>query len=191
VENISSLISVISMDELRNIFSFIAIVISLISMFFSLFLWRKSNKPIITAIINTGSPDNPHPSDTLDLIVYNSGNRPATNIKLRINPRLWFRLRYPNKFTYYELNSIFNENVTEKDVELIQRIFSNEVEIPILINGDKIETAFGCLNYIKIGSKLPITIIYSDLDNRKHKSRLKLIMNSPKGFGGSTWKRTR
>lgn len=177
------------MDILKSVIDqlSLALIISCISLFMTGKLWLKTNKPIVTAIINLNFPDNPSPSSPLKLIIYNSGNRPATNIKLKVNPRIWFKVRFPIMSVDHEIKSIFNEKASIKDIDFIKKIFSKEVEIPVLINGKDIETAFGSFNYIKVGSQLPIIIEYSDLDNKKHKSKLTLLMLDPKGFGGGIW----
>lgn len=165
----------------------IPMIISTISLCLTVVLWRKTNKPIVTAIIFVDSPDNPNPLDTLNLIIHNSGNRPATSIRLEINPRLWFKLRHPKMSADYELKSIFNDKAAEEHMKFIKNIFSKESELSILLDGEKFPTSFGSFYFIKVGSHLPIIIKYSDLENRNYKSKLKLSIRDRKGFGGGTW----
>ncbi len=71
--------------ELSSLFfSAAALVISTFSFYFSRRSWRESNRPIITTRISTNSGGNV--GSTLDLIVENTGNRPAKNVRLKVDP---------------------------------------------------------------------------------------------------------
>jgi len=60
-----------------------ALIVSAFSFYFSIKSWRESNRPLITARVSTHSGGNV--GCALDLIVENTGNRPARNIRLIVN----------------------------------------------------------------------------------------------------------
>lgn len=115
-------------ETLRTIFMGIATLIAVFSYFNTVRLWRKSNRPIVSAVIETESSGNI--ATTYNLLIINSGNRPAVNISLKLKLS----------------NEDFKQCITQEiDNEITQRIldcFRSEAIIPLLINGDKIANYF-------------------------------------------------
>jgi hypothetical protein len=117
---------------------------------------------------------------TFNLIVANSGNRPATQIRLTALPS--------------DIESLLNEKSTENRKQSIKQCFSEAAIIPLLRNGEELETAFGAftdstaneawLNYDKT---INITVNYADLEGHNYKSHLPLRVYARRGFGGSVW----
>src|SRR5207253_2719998 len=61
-----------------------ALVISILSFYFSIKSWRESNRPLITARVSSlGMGGNV--AIPLSLVVENTGNRPAKNIQLTVD----------------------------------------------------------------------------------------------------------
>src|SRR4051812_28354436 len=75
-------------------FSTAALVVSLISFYFARKSWRESNRPLVVARIVTHSGGNV--GTTLDLLVENTGNRPAKNIRLTVDPEALKTALAPN-----------------------------------------------------------------------------------------------
>lgn len=61
-------------------FSVVALIVSVLSFYFSIKSWRESNRPLVTARVSNKSAGNVAAS--LILVVQNTGNRPAKNVTL-------------------------------------------------------------------------------------------------------------
>lgn len=165
-------------DEIRTAISVAAFVVSLASVYFSRRSWLQSNRPIVTTFIaehHTGDVAN-----IFKLVVSNTGNRPATNIRLRASAK--------------DLSSLVKPTARLERKDNINQCFSDSATIPILRNGEELSTAFGAFTpngvddeWLNYGAQIQIKIEYSDLDGRNYKSALPLKIYAREGFGGSTW----
>lgn len=157
--------------------SFIAMFISLLSYLFTMRPWYETYRPIVTARIETHASGNM--ATASDIVVYNTGNRPATNISLRTDKKV--------------LEKAFGENTSETLKMEILSCFSDEGIIPLLQPGNSILNGFGMTgkdeSTLKYGSRIPITIEYKDLNGRKFKSNQTLLFKDPEFFAGSGWAR--
>lgn len=167
----------ISSDDIKTIISAIAIGISIASLFISRKSWLQSNRPIVTAFITTSIGNN---ACVFNLIISNTGNRPATNVCLRAKNN--------------DIESLFDNNATEDKKQSTRRCFSKESTIPVLRNGEELETAFGAYTpthdnqpWLNYDIKIIATIEYSDLEGRCYKSTMPLRLFARNGFAGSTW----
>ena len=67
-----------------------------------------------------------------------------------------------------------NKTVSKELQSMIYRCFADETVIPLLINGKEISTGFGMTsrnleeNVLSYGSKIPVVIIYCDLNNKTY-----------------------
>jgi hypothetical protein len=100
-----------------EIIAFLAIV----GFFNTRWLWKESNRPIVSALVETHSAGNV--ATMFNLTVINSGSRPAINIKLTIDD-------------YKEFEKCI-QNSDNKMIEQITRCFSEYATISLLINGEK------------------------------------------------------
>lgn len=167
----------ISSDDIKTIISAIAIGISIASLFISRKSWLQSNRPIVTAFLSTTGGNT---AAIFNLVISNTGNRPATNIRLYAKTE--------------DIESLFDKNASEDKKSSTRLCFSEKSLIPILRNGEDIETAFGAyaptaenhpwLNY---DVQINITVKYSDLDGRRYTSAMPLRLFSRTGFAGSEW----
>lgn len=155
-----------------------AAVISLSSLGMSLALWRRSNRPVVTAFIQEHAPGNL--ATAFNLVVSNTGARPATNVRLHVSAD--------------EIEKLFDPKVEALRRESIKTTFSVESEIPLLRNAEELTTSFGAVTsephnkpWLRYGSVASILITYKDLDGRAFKSRLPLKVYTRRGFGGGTW----
>ncbi len=106
----------------------VAVVVSLISLAFSVFSWRESHRPIVTARLRVRE-ESGNAGAALELIVENTGNRPAVNIRLTADPEA--------------LNETFlapKGDPLRKDIEYC---LSGEPFIPCLDPGKAVTNAFG------------------------------------------------
>ena len=163
--------------ELTVAFSFLAIIISILSYLFTKRSWYETYRPIVTARIETN--DSGNVSAAFDIVVYNTGNRPAVNIRLRADKEV--------------LEKAIEENGPEVLKKEIHACFSDEATIPLLQSGNSISNAFGMTgrneSTIKYGSRIPISIEYNDLNKRKYKTKQILIYRDTTFFAGTGWEK--
>lgn len=154
--------------------SIIALLIAVLSYHFSIRSWRETNRPIVTAKVDTHSSGNK--GTALNLVVSNTGNRPAKNIRLSAD-------------TEY-LKSFLNEKINELP-ESIQCCFSDRGIIPILENGREVTNSFGTIAtdapVWKGDQTTEIRLSYEDLDGRKFSHLIPIFITNNKGFAGSFW----
>jgi len=161
--------------EPATIISIFALVISIISTWFAVHSWRQAHRPLITARVSiTGG----NVAAALTIVVENTGNRPARNIKLSALEEDVIACLAPGQ------NRIIPEE--------IRSIFFNNIVIPVLANDRAVSNAFGLINKSS-GSIwipnfiLPITIYYEDIGGRKFTSNLNLQSAYENAFAGSSW----
>ncbi len=109
-----------------------------------------------------------------NLLVENTGNRPATDIQLQVDRDV--------------LKSAMKPDCSLSTAE-ITNCFDPHYTIPVLGNGQSTLTAFGkttdkddCMWIAD--SRFPITIKYSDLDERRYRSKVTLFIFDSTGFAG-------
>lgn len=167
----------INADELRTLFTGLAVAVSLFSLLLSHRAWIRSNRPIVVAAIETLEGGNL--AIPLNLTVMNSGNRPA------------LRIRFHAKKS--DITKILHNPSGRSIEEAIYKCFSADAEIPLLLDGKTVTNSFGFLSVNKDNSSwidkstLKIKVSYFDLDGRKYKSVLNLVIKGEKGFAGSIW----
>jgi len=161
--------------EPATVISIFALVISITSTWFAVHSWRQAHRPLITARVSiTGG----NVAVALAIVVENTGNRPARNIKLSAREEDVIACLAPGQ------NSIVPEE--------IRSIFFNNIVIPVLTNGRAVSNAFGLINQSSASIwipnfMLPITIYYEDIEGRKFTSNLNLQSTYENAFAGSSW----
>lgn len=157
--------------------SLIAVLVSLLSYLFVKRSWYETYRPIVTARIETHASGNM--ATVFNIVVYNTGNRPATDIRLRADEKV--------------LERAFKENAPETMKSEIRACFSDEGTIPLLHSGNSTSNGFGVAgkdeSTLKYGSRIPITIEYKDLNRHKLKSKQTLLFRDSTFFAGSGWER--
>ena len=157
-----------------------ALLISLLSLLFQEFQWRRSTRPIVSAYLcNTFPNEKISSSVDLNLIIINTGTMPATDIRIRAKES--------------DIKKIFGDEINEVDKDIVTNCFDNKRTTPLLLNGNKAETFFGHCEQInatswkglKYDSWLPIKITYRDLNKRKYRTSIKLKLRDSYGFGGA------
>lgn len=169
------------MEYLNLSISVIAISFSFCSLCFTYKFWHESNRPIVTAYIEVFKEGNI--STVFNLIVVNSGSRPANDIQLKAKNE--------------DIDSIMHEDADKSLKKIVHNCFQEDSKISILNHGESLSTSFGCIstspenNLLKPLSELPVTIVYSGLSKKKFKTKLNLYVGRREGFGGGVWnKRT-
>jgi hypothetical protein len=167
------------MEELRTSLVAFAVAVSLASLYLSRKLWLQSNRPIVTAAIVDYASGNM--GAVFNLVVSNTGNRPATNVRLNAKPE--------------DINKLMVASVEEGKRQSIYNCFSNEAMISLLKNGEELTTSFGSISHprskdqwLKYGAKITIEITYDDLEGRSYRSIVPLKVYAREGFGGGVWK---
>ena len=167
-----------SIEELRTIISVAALIASAISLYFTRRFWLQSNRPIITAFVDEHSSGNV--STTFNLVVSNTGNRPAVNIRLYASNT--------------DLESLLDKEATKSHVDEVINCFSKESTITILRNGEELTTAFGAFSgdqsvgkWLNYGAQISIIVTYEDLDRRSYKAHMPLKIYARHGFAGAIW----
>jgi hypothetical protein len=169
-------------DDWKTIFSAGAIGVSLVSLLFARRSWLQTNRPIVSATVETFSGGNR--AITYNLVVSNTGNRPAVNVRLFVNE--------------IELNaamSFDSKNCDESgkvDYNNILRCFSEKGEIALLRNGADVSNSFAYTSgngksFWIYDARIPIIIKYFDLEGRKYNASQKLIVKDSEGFAGGMW----
>jgi hypothetical protein len=166
-------------NNIRTICTAIIAVASVFSFWNTIRLWQKTYRPVLSAFVETSSSGNI--ATFYNLIIVNSGNRPAKNINLKLN------------LNDQEFAQCVTQDINSTEVTNIRKCFSKEAEISLLVDGSKKSAAFGLVsarnadNIWKYESVLPIEITYQDLDDKHYKSKLNLIIKDSKSFSGISW----
>ena len=153
-----------------------ALAVSVLSFYFARKSWRESNRPLIT-VRTTSFGDGGNVGIPLSLLVENTGNRPAKNIRLMVaDGVLDAALAVPPS------------DVLRKRVE---SCFTDAAVIPVLANGRSTSNGFGFLSADKptwkMHTRFEINVTYQDLDDTQYKHKIPLLIADDAGFAGSHW----
>lgn len=152
-----------------------ALIISLASLFMTVNLWRRANRPILTARVTTHSGGSE--GIALNLLIENTGNRPACEVRLRARER-------------DVLAALVDPTSTQLPSDAKRCFFSNII-IPVLANGKTASNAFGVLGGEKAtwrsGAKFSVQIRYRGLDGGTYRSKMILVLSDDAGFAQSFW----
>ncbi len=159
-----------------------ALILSGLSYYFAKRSWGESHRPLVTARVvscGTGLGDS-QSAASLNLVVENSGNRPARNIRLTVAEQ--------------GLAVAFANNLPDEERETIRGCFSARFTIPVLPNGAATSNAFGHVSFKadadwKLHSRVPIIVHYEDLDGRTFRHGQELFVADNSGFAGTHWSR--
>jgi hypothetical protein len=157
------------------VISLIAAAVSVMSLAFAMYSWRQANRPLVSARISTASGGSD--AIALNIIVENTGNRPARDVQLIASPKDVSAALAPEW-----------KNGIPPDA---QRCLLEDLSIPVLANGRSTSNAFGYLAGTKgpwrSGAEIPIRIKYRDLGLRRFRSKLRLLLADDAGFSQSFW----
>lgn len=154
-----------------------AFLVSVMSFYFSIKSWQETNRPIVTVRVTTNSSG--ENITFLDLLVENTGSRPAKNIKLSVDRS--------------KLESALLKGPDQPTRQRIEKCFSNQTSIPMLANGKAITNSFGILSHDDRSDwnrydTFDVQVHYQDLDGRGYKHTIPLLIINDEGFAGGVWK---
>ena len=154
----------------------IAVLVSSLSYMFTKRSWYETYRPIVTARIETHVSGNV--ATVFNIVVYNIGNRPATDISLHADQKV--------------LEKVFEDNASDTMKNEIKACFSTKGIIPLLHPGNSVSNGFGLAGNreatLKYGSRIPITIKYKDLNRKNIKTKQTLLFRDTTYFAGSGWR---
>jgi hypothetical protein len=153
-----------------------ALVVSVIALGLSISYWRKSFRPIVTAMVKTHSAGNV--VTALDLELLNSGSLPAKNIRLIAN--------------HDQVNAALGIDSSEENQRRWLSCFYPENIIAILHNGERIRCSFGTSRendggFWKYKAELPITIQYEGWFGKKYFQEQVIQITDSDSFTGFMW----
>lgn len=145
--------------------------IALVSLFFAVYSWRQANRPLVSARVT--SQDGGNAGIALNLLVENTGNRPARDVRLMAKES--------------DVLAALQQAAIPKDA---QRCFFSGIEIPVLANGRSTSNGFWHLGQPgswRAGAKIPVKIKYRDLSGRRFSSKVQLFLADDAGFAQTFW----
>lgn len=153
-----------------------ALVVSIISLALSVYFWRRSFRPIVTAMVKTHGAGNV--ATAFDLEILNSGSLPAKNIRL-----------------YTEQDRVVAALGADSGQENKRRwlsCFEPENIIAILHNGESIRCSFGMSRendggFWKYKAEIPITIRYEGWFGKKYIQEQVIQFIDSYSFTGFSW----
>lgn len=147
-----------------------ALLISIASFIFAVLSWRESHRPIVVARISTERGGNV--ASPVELVIENTGNRPAINVSLEASPE--------------DLDRVLNSEASDAEWAGVKRCFESDTYIPVLGNGQRVTNAFG--SFQETGSTwiykqtLIVGIRYESLKGRKFFNRVPIWLVDNRGF---------
>jgi hypothetical protein len=153
-----------------------ALIVSILSFYFSIKSWRESNRPIVT-VRTTSFGSGGNVGIPLSLLVENTGSRPAKNVRLTVESGA--------------LESALAAKPGDALRSHVESCFSGRGVIPVLANGKSVSNGFGFLSAgaptWKANSRFEIDVTYEDLDGTRYKHKISLLIADDAGFAGGHW----
>ncbi|WP_218511728.1 hypothetical protein [Variovorax sp. dw_308] len=165
-------------ENLKLAISLVALAISLISLYFTRVNWIQSNRPVVSAFVTEHASGSN--AATFNLVLANTGNRPAVRVRL-VAP-------------HESIRRLVEPSISEKRFKMIEHNFLSRSEVPLLRNGEELVTSFGAFTpddpegkWLNYGAETEVTIRYSDLEGRVYVSKQPIKVYAREGFGGGVW----
>src|SRR5450759_464420 len=151
-----------------------ALLISFCSLLASVYFWRRSFRPIVSAAVKTHAAGNE--AILYDLVVLNSGTVPARNIRIRATEK--------------SLTAAFGRDASAENKERWLACF-NQV-IGLLQNNDRVSCSFGTTKAADAGfwkhdAAISITIVYEGWFGRKYIDEQNIQIADSDSFTGYSW----
>lgn len=170
------------MATLAIVISISAVAVSIVSVLIGRHHWRETYRPPVTAFVDEHWPG--ETSSAFDLVVANSGTRPAVGIRLVADP--------------VDIERLIEPGAPEHLANEVRSCFSAEAIIAVLRNGEELRTAFGSYQgeqspskWINYGAQINVRVEYNDLQGRCFVERMPLRIFVRQGFAGTVWTRTK
>lgn len=150
-----------------------SLLVSFTSLLLSLFIWRRSHRPIVTAAVKTHKADSQ--SIEYDLVILNSGTIPAKNIQIRAEENSLAAALGPAASAQFK----------EKWLAAFVR------EILILQNNDRVSCSFGYTTanggFWKHDAIITIVIKYKGWFGKKYEDKHPIQIADSDSFTGYQW----
>lgn len=153
-----------------------ALIISVIALGMSVYFWRRSFRPIVTAMVKTHVSGNL--ATMFDLEILNSGSVPAKNIRLKTQPT--------------DIDKALGKDATPDNKRRWLCCFEAENMINILHNNTSVKCSFGQCKandqgFWKYTAKIPITIEYVGWFGKKYIQNQDIQIMDSNSFTGYHW----
>lgn len=181
---VASIVAAVTWKRLENspsgsidtLVAYIALVVSFMSLLLSVHFWRKSFRPIVTAMVKTHAGGDE--AILYNLVLLNSGTIPAKRIRITADPT--------------SLAMALGSDATLENRNRWLGCFEQEVSVPVLHNGDKISCSFGTTKGIDAGfwkykSTVKVNIIYQGWFGSEYEEQQELQILDSKSFTGYSW----
>jgi hypothetical protein len=159
-----------------TIVALIALAVSVLSFGYSFYFWRRSFRPIVTAMVKTHGADSG--GIYYDLVLLNSGTIPAKNVSIKPDPT--------------SLAAAFGRDATEANQRRWLAAFDPTNTVSIIHNGDRVLCSFGETDgldggFWKYKSKISVTIEYEGWFGKKYKQAQEIQIIDSDSFTGFMW----
>lgn len=165
---------------MATFFSTAALIVSLVSFLITIWLWRESNRPVVTARIKTHRGGNIAILYLLEVV--NSGARPAKNVRLHVELQEVIDAVLPVAMSHTDYGQVLRS---------IKRCFEKRAEIPILLNGEAVTNSFGHTSiespFWSPGATLQLAISYQGLEGQRYRSTVTIKIDDTAGFAGTSY----
>ncbi|MCS3360921.1 hypothetical protein NYL07_13950 [Xanthomonas translucens pv. translucens] len=154
-----------------SLLGIVSAAIAFAALFFAIYSWRQANRPLVSARVT--SQGGSSAGIALNLLVENTGNRPARDIRLIAKES--------------DILAALQQTAIPKDA---QRCFFSGIDIPVLANGRSTSNGFwhlGQSDSWRAGAKIPVRIKYRDLSGRRFTSKVRLFLADDAGFAQTFW----
>jgi hypothetical protein len=153
-----------------------ALLVSVIALAVSVYFWKKSFRPIITAAVRTHAAGNN--LIAFNLVIMNSGTIPAKHIKITALEK--------------DIEGALGAEATPEKKEAWLKCFNPDTEIHILQNGEKTSCSFGTsqtnnLGFWKYGPTIPVSIKYQGWFGKNYEQVQTLCIVDSDSFTGLRW----
>lgn len=156
------------------IVSGISALIAISSLAFAVKSWHRTNRPIISVRITTVKGGNVN--ITLNIVVENTGNRPAKEITLVADKAAVLAAL---------------KDISSQEIPLdAQHCFFAGKTIPVLANGKSATNAFGVIGTDgdwEAGARIPLLIEYRSFEGKRYSEKLDLLLADDAGFAQTFW----
>lgn len=158
--------------------AFSALIVSVVSLGLSIHFWKRSFRPIITAMVRTHAAGNQ--GIFYNLEVLNSGSLPAKRIRIHVQDD-------------EELKKALSDSVQEDDKKRWLACFNEKNIIPVLLNDQSVKCSFGLthidknINFWKYGEKFSIRIEYEGWFGKKYTEVQQIQILDSDTFTGASW----
>ena len=163
----------VTMDTL---ISFSALLVSIIAFVTSIYFWKRSFRPIVTAMVKTHAAGNM--GTAFDLEILNSGSLPAKNIRLYAEPE--------------KVEPALGSDASQENRNRWLCCFEPKNAIAILHNNEKIRCSFGMSRendqgFWKYKATIPITIKYEGWFGKVYTQTQVVQIIDSDSFTGFSW----